>query len=335
MNLPVSTPLRFLGLGWFSLVMGVGGLSLAWQRAVPVLGELAGAVSMALSGLAGVIALVLAGASLLRWRRYPQALAEDLRHPVRHGFAATLPIGLLLLVTAATAITGPSALLKALWMAASVWQAWVTLWVLRRWLQPAKDGGLAWPVFNPILILPVVGNVVPPLAGPSLGLGPWAAAQFGLGLFLWPVVIALLAARIAVNGLWPERLLPTTFITVSPPSVVGLSLLQLGAPDAMAWGAWGIALFFAAWSSGVLRRMFAQPFSLTFWALSFPMAAFSALTLRLAQDGPAWFQAVAMILLALTSFIVVALVLATFRGLRDRTLLAPEPVAALVPGAGA
>ena len=37
-------------------------------------------------------------------------------------------------------------------------------------------------------------------------------------------------------------------------------------------------------------------------------------------------------LLAMTSLIVVALVLATVRGLRDGSLLAPEPVAVLVPG---
>jgi tellurite resistance protein len=40
-----------------------------------------------------------------------------------------------------------------------------------------------------------------------------------------------------------------------------------------------------------------------------------------------------LLLLALTSLVIVALLLATLRGLRDGSLLAPEPVAPIVPAA--
>ena len=130
------------------------------------------------------------------------------------------------------------------------------------------------------------------------------------------------------------NLLPTTFITIAPPAVIGLAALQLGAPVLLAWVAWGIGLFFLAWSATVFRRAVSQAFSVPFWAMSFPLAAFSALTLRLAQEGSGAFQAVAMILLALASLVIAALALATVKGLRDGSLLAPEPVAAIVPAAG-
>jgi len=141
------------------------------------------------------------------------------------------------------------------------------------------------------------------------------------------VALTLLAVRVGVSGLWPERLLPTTFITIAPPAVIGLGALQLGAPTVLAWVAWGIGLFFLAWSASVFKRAVSQPFTVPFWALSFPLAAFSALTLRLAEGASGAFQALAMLLLALSSLVIAALALATVKGLRDGSLLAPEPMA--------
>lgn len=329
------TPLKFLMPGWFAIVMGLCGLSLAWQRAVPLMGEMAGAGALILGAFAALVAGVLAVASVVRWRRYPQALADDLKHPVRHAFVAALPISLILLATVVTALAGPTLAGQVLWVAGSAWQFGVTVWVLARWLRPTAGGNVAsspfWASITPALILPVVGNVLPPLAGVTLGFPEWSAAQFGVGLLLWPVMLALLAVRIGSNGLWPERLLPSTFITIAPPAVIGLGALQLGAPTLLAWVAWGVALFFVAWSASIFKRAISQPFAVTFWALSFPLAAFSALTLRLAPGTSGAFQALAMLLLALSSLVIAALSLATVKGLRDGSLLAPEPVAMLNP----
>ena len=325
------TPLRFLMPGWFAIVMGLCGLSLAWHRAAPIMGELAGAGALVVGVLAALVFAVLAVFSLVRWQRYPQALAEDLKHPVRHAFVATVPISLILLATVATALAGPTLAAQVLWVLGSAWQFGVTVWVLLRWLHGNKEGGLVWPSITPVLIIPVVGNVVPALAGVALGFPQWSAAQYGVGVFLWPVIIALLAVRVGVSGMWPERLLPSTFITIAPPAVIGLGALQLGAPVLLAWMAWGVAVFFLAWSASIFKRAISQPFAVPFWALSFPLAAFSALTLCLAQDASGAFQALAMVVLALSSLVIVALSLATVKGLREGTLLAPEPVAMLNP----
>lgn len=333
-----ATPLKFLTPAWFVIVMGLCGLALAWQQATPLMGDLAGAGALVLGGVAALVALVLTSLSLLRWQRYPQALADDLKHPVRHAFVAAMPIALILLATVATALLGPSMPVRWLWGVGSIWQFGVTVWVLARWLEPGagKAGGPLWPGITPVLLLPVVGNVLVPLAGVTLGFPGWSAAQLGIGLLLWPVVVALLVVRIGLHGLWPERLLPATFITVSPPSAIGLAILQLGAPPVLAWMCWGVALLFVAWAASVFKRALSQPFALTFWGMSFPLAAFAGLTLRLTADAPTLFQPVAMAALAMTSLVIGALTLATVKGLRDGSLLAPEPVAMLnVVGTGA
>ena len=61
-------------------------------------------------------------------------------------------------------------------------------------------------------------------------------------------------------------------------------------------------------------------------------ASLAALTLRLATPG-SLLAVLGPALLALTSLVVLGLLFATVRGLRDGSLLAPEPVANIVPAA--
>ena len=332
MSSPSPTPLKFMLPGWYALVMGLSGLSLAWHRAVPLMGEMAGAVSMLVGGFAALVFVVLAIATVVRGRRYPEAWAEDRRHPVRHTFIAALPIAVILLATVGVAIAGPQPLLAALWWAGSLAQLFVTWWVLSRWWRPAAQGGLQWAGLTPALFIPIVGNVLVPLAGVPLGHTAWSAAQFGIGVMFWPLVNVLLVVRIAQQGMWPERMLPTTFIFIAPPAVVGLGLLQFGAPVLLGWVLWGMAMFAFVWAGALAPRIAKLPFGLPHWGMSFPLAAMAAFTLRLAEPGtPMVF--LGMALLALASIVILGLLMGTVRGLRDGSLLAPEPVAAIQPAA--
>jgi tellurite resistance protein len=270
---------------------------------------------------------------VLRARRHPEAWAEDRRHPVRHTFVATLPIAMILLATVAVALGLRHVLVEALWWAGALLQFALTLWVLGRWWKGKDQGGLQWASATPALFIPIVGNVLVPLAGVPLGHADWAAAQFGVGLLFWPVVMILIVVRLAVQGPWPERLKPTSFIFIAPPAVVGLSALQFGAPPLLGWMLWGMAFFSFLWVGMQAKAIAALPFGLPHWGLSFPLAAFAALTLRLAQPGTP-LAVLGPALLALSSLVIAALVLGTVRGLRDGTLLAPEPVAAIQPVAG-
>lgn len=324
------TPLKHLVPGWFAIPMGLCGLSLAWWRAAPLMGEMATGIAL-VCGLAAALAWAALGvASLLRWQRHPQAWTEDLKHPVRHTLVATVPVATLLLATVGVAALGPHPAVRVLWWAGSLGQFGITVWVMARWWRPKDQGGLAWPSITPALLIPVVGNVMAPLGGVALGHGDWATAQFGIGLLLWPVVLALLGARSLVQGPMPERLLPTVFILISPPAVCGSAVLQLGAPLALGWLFWGMALFALGWAATLARRLQPLAFSVMHWAVSFPLAALAALTLRLAQPGGG-LAVLGPVLLALSSLIILGLLMATWRGLRDGSLLAPEPVAQIIP----
>jgi len=332
---PSATPLKYLHPGWFSLVMGLTGLALAWHAAGHWLGEWAQGASLVLGVLAAAVFGVLLVGSAVRAQRHPPAWAEDLRHPVRHAFVAALPVSALLLATWMQAMELWRDGAHGLWWLGALGQLAVTVWVLGRWLAPtaahAPDAQSLWNGITPVLYIPVVGNVVAPLAGVGFGHNVWSAVHLGIGVFFWPVVFVLLVARCLAHGPIPLRLHPTWFITLAPASVVGLCLLRYGAAPLVAVAVWGVGLFTLLWVGTQARRFFAQPFGVPFWSVSFPLAAFTTLTVRLAEAlALPPLRMVALALLALTSVVIAALLLATVKGLREGTLLAPEPVAPLM-----
>ncbi len=339
-NVRAATPLKFLHPGWFSIVMGLCGLSLLWHRARPRVGDWADQVSAGIAVLAGAVFVVLSLASLLRAHRYRAAFDEDLAHPIRRSFVAAYSVSILLLSTVWIAHRGPSLGVALAWSVGCALQLVVTVWVMARWLKP---NGMPWAGVTPVLFIPVVGNVVAPLGGLPLGFPLWSAAQFGIGIFFWPIVSALLFARFAVSGPLPERLLPSVFISIAPPALLGLCGGLFGFSPIIVLGAWGICLFMLGWSLSALPRIRQLEFGVPFWGLSFPLAAFSVLCFVVSdrpsprtRTGSAVQESaspgldvntLAMLMLVLTTIVVAWLALSTVKGLLRGTLLVAEEAA--------
>ena len=318
--------LEHLSFAWFVPVMGWTGLGLSWSRAIDGLGEPAYVVAAACASLAsGILALVLLG-TLRRAGVHRASVLADLRHPVKHTFVSALPIGMVLLAALWIGLTHRTPLaLEVFWWIGAVAELATTVWVLSRWLRPADQGGTPLAALTPVIFLPLVGNLLVAWAGVPLGHGTWSALQAGIGLLMWPVALTLLMVRQFQAGPLPARMTPTWFIMIVPPSIIGLDLVQLDAPLSLVWAVWGMGLFFLLWVLTQLEAIRSQPFGMAHWGMSFPLAAFTALTLRLAQtpDGR-WLQMPATLMLAITSLVILGLTLGTWRGLRHGGLLAPE-----------
>jgi tellurite resistance protein len=329
-SLDGANALEHLSPVWFVPVMGWCGLAQAWLRA----SDLGEGLTTVLATLAGLVALgifvVVIVLSLVRWSKYPSAVAIDIQHPVRHPFLATIPISIMLLASLGVAMfwnasesldTG----LCLVWAGGSLLEIAATVWVTARWLKTKEAGGPSWNAITPILFIPVVGNALAPIAGLTIGLEPWAMAQFGLGLFLWPVMQTLLVVRWVHVGPMPPRMVPALFIMVVPPSIVGLDLLLMGVALPWIWCMWGIGAFFLALALTQIPGLRSLPFGMPHWGMSFPIAAFTILTLRLAAlSDCGWLVLPGYALLAVTSLLVLWLSFATLRGLLNGSLLAPE-----------
>ncbi len=306
------------------MVMGWCGLSLAWLRAEFLWGEVAVQVSAILGVVAAciLIALMLATVARLWW--FPEAVRADFKHPVRHVFVAAMPASWVLVASVGAAHGVGSWWADALWMLGSAGLMLVSGVVVLSWFRSDRRQDRFWLGMTPALFIPVVGNVLPALAGVGLGHPVWAAVQFGLAALLWPVAWGLMGWRIRRLGMWPQRLLPLTFITVAPPSVLALSGLNLDLPHWMVGGLWCVALLFLCGSAFVARGVFKQTFGMPFWGMSFPLAAFSALSLALSLDRVGA-QAWALAGLLLVSALFLWLGMSTAVGIWQGRLLVPEP----------
>jgi len=322
--------LEHLSPVWFVPVMGWCGLAQAWLRVTDASEGVASFVAAFAGTVASLIFLLVGGLSLLRWFKYPNAVAQDLQHPVRHPFWAAIPISIMLLAGWGIATFGSASDnlqmgLRTTWLIGSLLEVAATLWVVARWLKPKDAGGPSWSAITPILFIPVVGNALAPMAGLAIGLESWAMAQFGLGLFLWPVMQTLLVVRWVEVGPLPPRMVPSLFIMVVPPSIVGLDLAFMGVSLPWIWCMWGIGAFFFALALTQLSVLRNLPFGMPHWGMSFPMAAFTILSLRLADLSHCeWLVLPSYALLAVTTCLILWLSFATLRGLQTGTLLAPE-----------
>ena len=86
-----------------------------------------------------------------------------------------------------------------------------------------------------------------------------------------------------------------------------------------------LAAFFLALAMTQINTLRNLPFGMPHWGMSFPMAAFTILSLRLAFEANCkWLVLPSYALLATTTMLVLWLSFATLKGLQSGDLLTPE-----------
>lgn len=304
----------------FAMVMGTGGLALAWEKAHTVLGVPA-AVGVLLLWLATLLFVFLAALYLLKWIRYPKAAAAERHHPIRINFLPTISIGLLVLAAGWRSINPDVA--QSLWMVGAPLHLLLTLLAMSSWIWHAhydiKHANPAW-------FIPVVGNVIIPIAG--VGLVPTEVLWFffSVGIVFWPVLLATILYRLIFHPAMPERLMPTLFILLAPPAVGCLAWISLnGSVDAFARILYYCGLFLLLLLAVNLHRFLRLPFHLPAWAYSFPLAAMTVATLKMAEALDAFpLRLLGIGLLGIVSAVVALLAFLTLNAVARGKLCVPE-----------
>lgn len=317
-----SRPLAHLPVTLFASVMGLGGLSLAWRRAAAAWGVPLWP-SLAFLALATAAFAVVGTLYALKWARHPAAARAELRHPVRMTFAPTITISLLVLATAGQSVA--PALASALWWVGAVGHLAATVAVLSAWFSRPDIGPGA---LTPAWLIPVVGNVITPLAAARIGSVELAWFAFGVGIVFWLALLPLLLQRVLLHDPpLPPRLLPTIAIFIAPPAVAMLSWQSLtGAADGpVVRILYAAAMFFVVLLLAQVPRLHRLPFALPAWAYTFPLAAASAAAVAMATARPQpVYVVVAVLLLGGTTVLVLAVAALTLRAAARRQICVPE-----------
>ncbi len=292
------------------MIMGLTGLTLAWHKAEGIL-NLSIAPSPWLLLLATTLFVFLAAVYAAKVIKFKAATSKEWAHPIKMNFVPAVSISLILLSIAWLPISAPYS--KLLWTAGVVLHLMLTLYVLTQWMHHSKFEIVH---LNPAWFIPVVGNILVPIAGVEHAPIEVSWFFFSIGVIFWPVLLTIIMYRVIFHASMPERLMPTLFILIAPPAVGFISYLKLtGEVDAFAQLLYHSALFFTLLLFIQVRHFASLKFFLSWWAYSFPLTAITiASFLMYEQSGNILFLRIAGVLLGIASVVIVSLL--------GRTLLA-------------
>ncbi len=315
--------LQHLPLPLFATVMGLGGLSLAWRRAA-VAWEVPDWPAQMLFWLALAAFVIVATAYAAKWVRHPAAARAELRHPVRMTFAPAITIDLLVLATAGQDLL-PTAATVAWWVGA-LGHLLLTVVVMSAWF---GRHDIVLDHVTPAWFIPVVGNVVTPLAAREIGSVELAWFSFGVGVVFWLGLLPIVLRRVLLHGQsLPIKLLPSIAIFIAPPAVAGLSWLALTeqTPDDPVFRIlFAATVMFTAMVLAQAPMLARVPFGVPWWATTFPLASASAIATAAAGRLPGTaYDVLAVGLLALATAVVAAVAALTVRAALRRQICVPE-----------
>jgi len=267
--------LKHFPISMFSIVMGLSGLSIAWQKA---LGASFPVITTVSSILATTVMLLVSALYLLKITRYPNAVIAETKHPIKINFFAAFSISLLLLSVVWHRFESLS---YVLWGLGAVVQLSLTLLVMHSWIH---HDHYRLEHANPSWFIPVVGNIIAPITGAKLGFIEISWFFFGVGIVFWLVLLTIIINRLIFHEALPARFKPMLFILLAPPSIGFVSYSSL-VPELTGFSRIliSVALFTAILLALNINQFRKSGFYLSSWAYSFPVAAFNVALFRYAE----------------------------------------------------
>ena len=305
---------------FFAMIMGLAGFTLACERLEKTLGMEHGFSMWALLFTIVVFAILL-GFYALKAVRYPEMVKWEWNHPVRMCFFPAASIGFILLGTA----MGPfsEGLSVAVWGIGAALHLVGTLTVLSAWI---GHRSFEPPQMNPAWFIPVVGNIIVPIAAARFGYLELGWFFFAIGIVFWIVLLTLVFNRLVFHNPLPERLLPTLMILIAPPAVGFVAYVSLtGVIDPFARILYYIGVFFLLIILIQLPKLARIAFALSWWAYSFPLAALTISTLLYAEKAQSAAHDVAgMVLFGLLTLVILGLLARTAKAIANQQVCVPE-----------
>src|SRR5699024_5355711 len=253
--------------------MGFAGVTIAVKHA-ETLHHLNNMVSNILLLITSLLFLLNGSVLIYRLIRYKEEVKKDFNHPVKMNFFAAISISFLLLAAIYFDISENVSF--ALWILGALLQISLTLVILSKIIW---QHSFQMPQFNPSWFIPIVGNIVVPIAGTSHIDAHINWMFFSIGVLFSIIYMTIFFNRIFFHPALPEKLLPTFFILMAPPAIGFVSYMNIaGNIDAFAYILYGTAFFIGLLLLFQMKRFAGVPFAISWWAFLFPSAAMTIAT---------------------------------------------------------
>ncbi|BCN93379.1 transporter [Thiomicrorhabdus immobilis] len=322
-NHQLNSRIAYFPINLFGAVMGLSGLTLGLQSAHEQLGiSITFFYSLAL--ITTSLFLVFSTIYSIKLLKHSNHVIAEFNHPVLLHFFPTFSISLLLLSLIFKDIAFDLA--QIMWGVGSIIQFSLLIYILSNWIHHEK-----WQItdMNPAWFIPVVGAIVVPLGAVHFANVELGWFFFSIGLVFWIILSSIVMYRLFFHPPMLKLLEPTLFILIAPPSVGFISYMSLqgmAGVDEFARILYYIGLFMTLLLLSQVARFIRIPFSLAWWAYTFPLAAISLASFVMYQQlGLILYSYIASFLLAILSALILHLTLKTLIAIKNKKLCMPPP----------
>ncbi|MCX8083642.1 MAG: SLAC1 anion channel family protein [Calditerrivibrio sp.] len=311
--------LPFFPITFFASVMGLGGFTIALSRVNEVFQLGLKPILDIMLYLVTIWYFFILSTYIMKFLKYPQEVKKDFDHPIKINFIPTSSISLLLLSIGYINISEEVSLL--LWIAGSLLHLILLLFIINKWF--FKDFKINFK--NPSWFIPVVGPILVPISGANYS-QELSWFFYSIGIILWLPMLSVLMFRLIFNDPMPIKLLPTLAILLAPPAVGFISYVKLtGMIDPFAKILFYFGVFTFLMLLTFIKRFLKIPFFLSWWAYTFPLAAFTISNILYYKlTGITFFAYLSGALMLLTTIVVLIVTVKTIISISKKEICVEE-----------
>lgn len=312
--------IQYFPVSFFSVILGLGGFTIALQKVEELL-EMSFQISLFVLCSTAILFIIIALLYGYKMVTYPNDVRAEFLHPVKINFFPTFSISLLLLSISLLHIY-PS-ISELLWIVGSIIHFIFTLLILSIWMQHTH---FDITHINPSWFIPVVGNILVPVAGHVHASPEISWFFFSVGFIFWIALFTIFFYRVIFHAPLAQKLYPTLFILIAPPAIGFISYVKLtGEADVFARILYYIAFFLATLLVFQARVFVKIKFYLSWWAYSFPTAAITiASILMYHMTGYRFFFFVALCFSICLTILILLLAILTIRAVVRKEICVEE-----------
>lgn len=262
-----SDRLQFFPIMMFAVVMGLAGLTLVYKRITEVL-YLPSIIYVFMMLCTTIIFFIILYFYLLKIVKYKNEVKKEFSHPIRINFFAASSISILIL----SMIYRHSfdQLSQIFFIVGACLHIFFTFYTIKFWI----NNNLEMKHSNPAWFIPIVGNLIVPIAGKGFIDDSVLYFYFSIGIFFWIILFSIILNRIIFHSQFAAKFMPTLFILIAPPAIGFVSYIKLtGNLDFFSQILFNLGLFFTLLVIVMYKNFIKIEFFISWWAFTFPMAA--------------------------------------------------------------
>lgn len=297
-----SNRLQFFPVMMFATVMGFTGLALVFQKIEHSFYLPSFLVSI-LGFSSTVLFFVILYVYLKKFVKFKQEVKSELSHPIRINFFAAISISLLLqsVLYKETIVE----LSQIFFIFGAALHLFFTFYTMKFWINSSFEIQHS----NPAWFIPIVGNLIVPIAGVDFINDSVLYFYYSIGIFFWIILFSIILNRIIFHKQFAPKFMPTLFILIAPPAIGFISYIKLtGNLDFFAHILYSLALFFTILIFVMYKNYINIKFFISWWAFTFPMAAITLATILMYELSSYWLYALLSYVLMIATTIIVYLV---------------------------